>query len=85
MYTLTVKVPFIDAKELARISALVPQLELITKLPLIKTVDEAVTFALRKVSDQRMLDKQEYVRNTLEVNLNDDQTTWEVKFSIWGD
>lgn len=85
MYTLTVKVPFIDTKELARISALVPQLELIVKLHPISTVDEAVTFALRKVSDQRMLDKQEYVRNTLEVNLNDDQTTWEVKFSIWGD
>ena len=85
MYTLTVKVPFIDAKELARISALVPQLEFIIKLPLIKTVDEAVTFALRKVSDQRMLYKQEYVVKTLEVNLNDEQTTWEVTFSISGD
>jgi hypothetical protein len=85
MYTLTVKVPFIDAKELARITTLVPQLELITKVPLISTVSEAIAFALHKVSENHMLNKQEYVRDTTEVNLNDDQTAWEVKFAIWGD
>lgn len=85
MYTLTVRVPFIDAKEIARISAVAPQLELLVKLPLISTVPEAVSAAQRKVSERNMLDGQEYVSKTLEVTLDEGHTAWEVKFSIWGD
>jgi len=83
MYTIYTEVPRITEEQKDDLLAVVPELETLVKIPVLKTEEEATKFITDKLN--RELDRHEVVHSVDEVNMSRKGDTWDFVISISGD
>jgi hypothetical protein len=83
MYTIYTEVPRITEEQKDDLLAVVPELETLVKIPVLKTEEEATKFITDKLN--RELDRDEVVHSVDEVNMSRKGDTWDFVISISGD